>query len=308
MKIRYPHPLPQNGTIAITAPASPVDQSKLNRGVEYLNQCGYRVEVGKSCQQREHYVAGSDRSRAEELMRFFRNSDIDAILCARGGYGSMRILPYLDFQQIRQHAKLLIGFSDITALQWAIFQKSRLVTLSAGMAATDMGSDNVNSNFEQTFWEFINNGEATYDIEYSGSGDQKVYGTALPGTLSVGLRLLGTSYFPGKESYIPILEDVNEPAHKFEGHLWQLKMASFFDQVPAVLFGHITPSEFEEYDEVPSHRQIISYIFEDLTMPVITGLHYGHIPNKIPLPVGAPISLYLGTQSKLTVEDIFNRT
>ena len=119
---------------------------------------------------------------------------------------------------------------------------------------------------------------------------------------------MGSTFFPGDQDLIPVFEDVNEPTHKLEGHLLQLKMASFFNQVQAVLFGYITPAEREEYKEVPSYEDIISYAFEEYQIPVITGLSYGHIPQKIPLPVGAPISLYLGSDSQLIIQDIFNRS
>ncbi len=303
MKIKYPHPLPSNGVIAVTAPASPVNPDKLQRGVQYLNKLGYSVQVGNSCHQKKYYLAGSDHSRAEEFMEFIRNPEIDALFCARGGYGSMRLLPLLNFNQIRQQAKLLVGFSDITALQWAIWQKSRLVTVSAGMVATDMARDPINQDFEELFWQLLNEGTFSYSFDASPRNNRHIEGHLLPGTLSVGLRLLGSEYMPRDMPYIPILEDINEPSHKLEGHLLQLYRAGFFRQAPAVLFGHITPPEREEYDDPLPFDKIVSYVFGETETPVISGLPYGHIDHKIPLPVGAPISLYLGSESYLKSQD-----
>lgn len=308
MKTKYPHPLPPNGVIAVTAPASPVDSNKLQRGVQYLNKLGYNVEVGDSCHQKEYYLAGSDRLRAEEFMKFIRNPEIDALFCARGGYGSMRLLPLLNFSQIRKQAKLLVGFSDITALEWAIWQKSRLVTVSAGMVATDMAREPINQKFEELFWQLLKSGEFSHVFDYAVQNDRHLEGHLLPGTLSVGLRLLGSEFFPRGMPYIPLLEDINEPSHKLEGHLLQLFRAGFFQQAPALLIGQITPPGREEFDDPPPFEKIISYVFGETETPVISGLPYGHIDHKIPLPVGAPISLYLGSKSYIKTQDTLFRS
>ncbi len=308
MKNRYPSPLPKQGTIAVTAPASPVDKKKLNRGVQYLHNLGYRVITGETCRQKHYYVAGDDKSRAKEFMDFIEDDTIDAIFCARGGYGSMRILPLLDYQSIRKQAKLVVGFSDITALQWAIWQKSRLVTLSAGMVATDLARVPIDKTFENNFWQLVNEGTCTYTLSYDTHREQQLHGYLLPGTLSVGLRLLGSSYLPDQTDIIPLLEDVNEPTHKLEGHLLQFYRAGFLRNLPAIIFGHFTPPEREEYRDPPSHGEIIQYVFDESEMPVITGLSYGHIAQKFSLPVGASISLYLGSNSYITTEDSIYRS
>jgi len=298
--------LPRGGTIGVTAPASPVKEDQLNRGVSYLEKLGYRVHVGKTCYSKENYVAGDDHLRATELMNFIHDPDIDAIFCARGGYGTIRILDRLDYQEIRKARKLLVGFSDITALQWAIYAQTGLITVSGGMVATDMAELPVDEQFESCFWELMNNGIYSYDLSHGQEQQQEISGKGIAGTLSMGAKLLGTPYVPNLRDSILLLEDVQEPYHKIEGYLMQFVLSRAFKQLKAVLIGAFTKVEKNEYEEVPALNDIFHYIFDRVQVPVVTGVPYGHIPSKIPLPVGATLSLSLGPTSQLkTQESIF---
>lgn len=298
--------LPRSGTIGVTAPASPVKEDKLNRGVSYLEKLGYRVQVGKTCYSKETYVAGDDQLRASELMNFINDPGIDAIFCARGGYGTVRILDQLDYNQIKQARKLLVGFSDITALQWAIYTQTGLITVSGGMVATDMAEMPVNEQFKSCFWELMNKGTFSYNLSHQQEQQTEITGKGIAGTLSMGAKLSGTPYFPDLRDSILLLEDVQEPYHKIEGYLMQFLLSGAFKKLNAVLIGEFTKVEKNEYEEVPALNDIFHYIFDRVQVPVITGVPYGHIPYKIPLPVGATLSLSLGPTSQLkTQESIF---
>ncbi|MDG5766085.1 LD-carboxypeptidase [Balneolales bacterium ANBcel1] len=162
MKLR---PLPDNGVIGIIAPSSPVDESRLERGVTYFEQLGYRTHVTASCYKREHYLAGDAQTRAAELMELIRNPSIDAVFFARGGFGSAAMLPLLDYDTIRASRKLLAGFSDITALQWGIYAQCGYPTVSAGMPATDFGKLSIDPFFEEQFWKFMKTGRVSCRVE-----------------------------------------------------------------------------------------------------------------------------------------------
>lgn len=291
--------LPQNGTIAITAPASPVDQQKLERGINYLEKLGYRTKIGDSCSASDHYVAGSDESRAYEIMDFLDDPDVDAIFCARGGYGSMRLLKLLDFQLFLEQRKPFVGFSDITALQWAIYSQSGCPTISAGMVATDMASLPLNETFEEQFWQLLEHGTVNYQLDHEQEEAVETEGLCLAGTTSVGAKLLGTSYFPNPKNAILVLEDVDEQSHKIEGYLLQFNLARIFDKASAVILGTFRKANTEQYPDVPSLDDIFDRAFQGVRTPWIRNLPYGHIPEKIPLPIGAPVSLSLGSKSSL---------
>ena len=298
--------IPEHGVLGITSPATTPDADKLHRGVLYLESLGYRVDVGQSCYKSEYYVAGDDDSRADEFMDFIKNPSIDGIICSRGGYGSMRLLPLLDYEVIKKMRKPLIGFSDITALQWGIFARCGLPSISGGMAATDMANTPMNKQFEKAFWRYINTGTFSYSMDYHTDEQRKMNGICLPGTVSLISKLLGSPFFPDVEKSIPVLEDVDEPTHKIEAYLMHLRLSGFFDRSEAVLMGQFLKTEREPYSSVPSLTEVFETVFKGSRCPNFTGIRYGHIPDKIPFPVGAPVLLSLGTKSTIqSTESIF---
>ncbi len=290
--------LPKNGIIAVTSPSSPVVPERLERGVQYLEALGYRVEVAKSNYQTEAYFAGSIEDRAKELNDLFSDPKIDAIMCGRGGFGSMYLLPHLDYAAIKRSAKLFIGFSDITALQWGIWTKTGLPTLSAGMVATDMANEPINPDFESAFWDVVHSGKCSYNLPES-SNPVKIEGIALPGTLAVAAKMIGTEWFPNVDDAVLILEDVDEPLHKIDGYLGQFQLAGLLKQSAGVVLGTFTPVEKEPYPIVPSLDSVIDRIFAGINPPLARHTSYGHIKPKIAVPCGLPICVSLGKNSKM---------
>ncbi len=288
--------LPKNGVIAVTSPSSPVVPERLERGVRYLEGLGYRVEVARSNYQADAYFAGSIKERAQELNQLFSNPKIDAIICGRGGFGSMYLLPHLDYSSIKQSSKLFIGFSDITALQWGIWAMTGLPSLSAGMVATDMANEPINPDFESSFWEVVHSGKCNYELPASGE-NTFVQGPALPGTVAVAAKMIGTQWFPNLNGTVLVLEDVDEPVHKIDGYLGQFRMAGFLERSAGVVLGTFTPIEKEPYPDVPSLDAVIDRIFEGIQPPLARHITYGHIKSKIAVPCGLPICVSLGQKS-----------
>lgn len=302
-----PSALRPGGTIGVTAPASTPDPIKLERGVRYLESLGYRVIVGATCHTTEHYLAGSDEMRAAELMRFFSDPGLDAIFCARGGYGSMHTLERLDFSVIAYSRKLFVGFSDITALQWAIWHKTGLVSVSAGMPATDMAWDRLDGEFESGFWKLLETGQTVLPLPWKQEVAREHRGHCLPGTASVAAKLFGTPWFPDTHGAVLVLEDVDEPRHKMEGYLRQFQMAGCFRDAHAVILGAFTPSATEPYPIVPELDTVLDRVTAGSTGPVIRGVPYGHIRPKWSVPVGAEVAVSLGPASYLsTIGSIFS--
>jgi muramoyltetrapeptide carboxypeptidase len=291
--------LPQNGLIAITSPSSPVVAERLERGVRYLESLGYRVKIGKSNYSSDAYFAGSERDRAKELNDFFSDPDIDAIFCGRGGFGSMYMLPYLDFEQIKRSRKLFVGFSDITALQWGIWAKTGMPSVSAGMVATDMANEPIHPDFEQSFWEVLESGKCSIDLNKSYDHPKKVTAPALPGTLAVAAKLIGTPWFPSVDGTMLILEDVDEPMHKIDGYLGQFRLAGYLEKAAGVVLGTFNRVEKEPYPEVPQLENVIDRLFEGIQAPLAINTRYGHIKDKISIPLGLPICVSLGTSSSM---------
>ncbi len=284
-------PLPDKGTIGVVAPSSPVEQDRLDRGVAYLQKLGYRVVVGKSCYAKDTYLAGSDALRANDLMHMIDDDSIDAIFCARGGFGCLRILKMLDYELIAEKRKLIVGYSDITALHWAIYAQTGLPGISAGMVASDFGKESVDSYFEKWFWPLVRHGKMQISLPSADLQPKKTMGTALSGTISVASKLLGSEYFPRVSDPIYIFEDVEEPMHKLEGYFQQFVLSGAFDQCEGVVLGSFTPATKESYDEVPTQQEMFNRIFRGVRAPILTGLDYGHIPAKCAVPVGMPMEI-----------------
>jgi len=291
--------LPKNGTIAVTAPATTPDELALNNGIQYLESLGYRVEVGQTCSSQEHYLAGTDTLRSQELNRFFADPKIDAIFCARGGYGGMHLLDSLDYSMIRNHPKLLCGFSDITSLQWGIYAKTGVPGISGAMVATDFGDLPRDAGMEEQFWNLIESGVTQIPLDYSSIIERTYEGVLIAGTLAVAAKQMGSPYFPNLRDHILVLEDIDEPQHKIEGYLRQFLLAGAFDGVKLTLIGACTPPEKESYASVPDLDTIIDRVFTQHGHTCYKGIRYGHIKNKISLPVGSSISVSLGPASYL---------
>lgn len=296
-----PNRLPKNGTIAITSPASTPDAIQLERGIKYLESHGYRIIVGKSCEANEDYLAGSDDQRAAELMRFFTDDSVHAIFCSRGGYGGMHLLPRLNYSAMAKSRKLFCGFSDITALQWSIYAQCKMVTVSGGMVATDFGRDQIDPEFESNFWELIDGGSSRVKLNPTSGENRVIVGRILPGTLAVAAKQIGTTYFPTTQGHILIFEDIGEPDHKIEGYLRQFGLAGHLKGAKAVVLGEFTPPEksTDEFSDLPGLEKLTNRVASDFKTNFWSGIRYGHIKNKISLPLGLSFCLSLGNHSEL---------
>ncbi|RMD93620.1 MAG: LD-carboxypeptidase [Calditrichaeota bacterium] len=288
-----PERLQPGVTIGVVGPASPMIKSRLKKGLHYLEERGYRVKLGKHVFDEDGYFAGKDRDRAEDLNQMFRDPDIAAIFCTRGGYGSPRILPLIDYELIKKHPKILVGYSDITALQLAIFTKTRLITFSGPMVAVEMAKG-MEPLTEYYFWQLLKDPErkivitTKHGIKFLKPG--KVRGHLLGGCLSMVCSLLGTPYVPDFDNAILFLEDIGEEPYKIDRYLTQLKLAGILHRIGGLILG-----KFE--DCKPSSRtapsltleRIIEDITADLPIPVVTDFPYGHVDIKFTMPVGGKV-------------------
>ncbi|HBZ02134.1 MAG TPA: LD-carboxypeptidase, partial [candidate division Zixibacteria bacterium] len=138
-KLIKPKKLQTDSNIAVIAPAGPPKVERLQRGIERLKKHGYNIVVYPQARRRRGYLAGNDKMRAEALMDAFEDKSIDAIFAARGGYGCLRLLPYLDFKVIKKNPKPLVGYSDLTVLLLSIFKECGMVTFHGPMVSIDLG-------------------------------------------------------------------------------------------------------------------------------------------------------------------------
>lgn len=293
MTLRLPKPLRRGGTIGIVAPASPQrDPSRLARGIAYLEGLGYTVVCAKNLHAvHGSYLAGTDQQRADDLHAMFADKRVDAIFCARGGYGSARLLDLLDYRLIRRNPKILLGFSDITALQLALLRKTGLVTFSGVMPSVEM-ADGMRAETEEWFWRTMTStkplGTVRQPWPLTVLKNGSASGQLLAGNLSIITSLIGTPYMPSVKGAVLTVEDVAEETYRVDRMLNQLRLAGCLDALAATVFGQWSQGQQAPGRTTPTRNihEVLTEVADVSTGPVLSNLMYGHEPSKLTLPVG----------------------
>ncbi len=278
-------------TVGVIAPSGPVDPQRLEAGLSYLEKKGYEVRTGASVYSRMRYLAGSDASRASDLNRMLGDRDVRAIFAARGGYGSARLLDRVNYDLVPKDPKILVGFSDTTALQLALYARTGLVSYSGVVLCKDVRPDGMAWRTEARLWDALTKGRCSPIEGLRALRAGRAEGPLLGGCLSLVVSLVGTSYLPSLEGAVLFLEDVNEPAYRLDRMLLQLSLAGVFDRVGAVVFGQFEGCDTEANEE-GSPMDLFKAFAETVSCPVYTGLPYGHGRGRAVLPVGLPVCVH----------------
>lgn len=289
-----PRPLHKGDVVGVAAVSGPVNVSDLEKGLEFIEELGFRVELGRSVYKQQDYLAGSDTDRVDDLNKFISDSMIRGIFFARGGYGSMRIISDINYEAIRKDPKIMIGMSDLTALFMATFQRCAMITLAGPMPAVQIaaGLDPTSRDFliqslTQPLEHYQLLGKFSSELKTLRKGNAS--GILLGGCLSLLVSMLGTPYCPSFSDCVLLIEDVNEPPYRIDRMLTQLKLAGVFDQISGVVIGHFSGDDAENaYSTV--ERVVIDYT-EPSSIPVISHYPHGHALPNITLPVGASVKL-----------------
>jgi muramoyltetrapeptide carboxypeptidase len=286
-----PPALPPGGTIAVVAPSSPVDRERLAAGVAALERLGFRVRLGAHINDRYGHHAGSDTDRAADLNAAFADPEVDAIFCARGGSGSIRVLPHLDYEQIARHPKPFVAYSDVTSVQLALLKRAGLVSVFGPMVAPNW-SQGLSPVSRDALWRLLC--RPTPAGMLRDRADPRPYhvlrggvarGRCAGGTLALVVATLGTPYQIELAGRLFFFEDVNESPARIERYLAQLKQAGLLDDVTGFFIGTAP------YDEADRDRFLtLEQVYRDLLLPfdkpLVYGLPIGHEPSPIPIPMG----------------------
>lgn len=300
-----PGPLQQGSRLAALSPAGPVGRDEVERGIAILADMGLEVETTPNAFAEEEYLAGSDAQRLADLAQAFQDDSIDGVICTRGGYGSARLLPLIDFADLEQHPKPFIGFSDITALQNSLWQKLGWVTYSGPQVARGFGGK-LDAWSRERFREMlfgeawgvplpIPEGQALRPIS-SGRAE----GPLLGGNLAILASLCGTPFQPSFDSAIAVIEEIDEPTYRIDRMLTQLIQSGVFAGVNGVLLGsfrqHVKDEQFERSG---SAERILNDVLPEI--PILANAPYGHVETRWTLPIGAWTTLNTETAT-VTVE------
>jgi muramoyltetrapeptide carboxypeptidase len=295
--LRKPCALPVGGTIGLVAPASaPADESIYQSAIDNLTRLGYRVLEGPHLRKVDGFLAGGDKGRVADLHRFLRMKRVDALWCLRGGYGTARLLPFLDTALVRAAQKLLIGFSDITALQCG-FLAAGCGSIHGPTAASLLRDGEVSEYSRRHVVAAIQQDRMQRSIiaEYPHAETVEVVrkgevrGRLVGGNLAVLCSLLGTKWMPTLRNRILFLEDIGEPSYKLDRLLVQLSQSGALSGVLGVAVGLMHdcgPGRRQQATGNPGWRDIVEQHLAPLRVPLVVGLPFGHVTWNAALPVG----------------------
>ena len=289
-----PPRLKHGGNIRIVAPASAPNMVNLSKGVSLLKHLGYGITFGRNIKRlvQKAYLSAPDEERAAELMEAFTDDTVGAIFSACGGYGAMRILPYLDYDKIRDHPKVLVGYSDITALHLAINSLSGLVTFHGHMPSAD--AEEMRKPYYKDALEVLS-GNSRELVSSSG----RVVKYVVPGSaegLSMGTNfslvasLIGTKYMRDVEGKLLFLEDVGTTAWDIDRYFFRLKLAELLSKFGGFVFGDFT--DVPKIDNpMPPIEEIVEHYMEIAKKPSIYGMPFGHGEDQMLIPLNAKIKI-----------------
>ncbi|KKW68169.1 muramoyltetrapeptide carboxypeptidase [Lampropedia cohaerens] len=296
--------------IYVYSPSGAVqDKTAFHRGVRWLKKSGYHVTLDEAVLARATRFAGDHASRVAAVHRA-ADSGADLALISRGGYGINHLLPLLDYARIASaidRGTQFMGFSDFTALQMALYARTGRITWAGASLGVDFGAtpqpdeitlacfeDVLHGVGEGTGWR-IRKDCAPYD------GLEIAQATLWGGNLAVLTSLIGTPYFPAIKGGILFLEDVGEPPYRIERMLVQLEQAGVLAAQQAILLGHFTDARVIPHDRGFNLTKVVAALRQRVSVPVLTGLPFGHVSTKVCLPFGAEVSLRVGAREAMLI-------
>ncbi|PSS56866.1 LD-carboxypeptidase [Pseudomonas sp. BBP2017] len=299
-----PKALPGNGRIAIIAPAGPAPLDTL-KAIQWFEARGYQCRIYSGVTETKGYLAGDDACRLADLHAAFAATDVDAIICLRGGYGSMRLLEGLDYALLRNHPKPLVGYSDITALHSAIARNVGFVSFHGAMLKSELLANKQAPTVASLFELLAGRLRCGDVLEHPSSPPLSTIvpgaasGRLMGGNLAMLCATLSTPAELDCRGGILFIEDVNEPLYRIDRLLTQLRLAGKFEGLRGVLVGDFAGLTLQAL------TPLLRELFEPLQIPVLAGWRSGHCDPNITLPLGAQVYLDADSKCLRLEQDLF---
>jgi len=278
-----PRPLPPGGVVGLAAPAGPVDPDRLAAGCAWLEDAGFTVVHRDDLLSRRGYLAGDDERRAKELADLVKDADVDAILCARGGYGCHRVVSRLDPEAFRAARKPLAGFSDVTTLLLWQLRCAGLAGFHAPMPAQTRSRE---CDREALVRLLCGEPPDRPAMQGTPAGGGHGEGRLVGGNLTVLAASLGCPWEPDLAGAILMLEDVAERPYRLDRALAQLAAAGKLERLAGVGVGSFEACDDARYP-APTACEVLEEALRPLGVPLVLDLPFGHGECNIPWPVGA---------------------
>lgn len=303
-KLITPDVLKSGDQVGLITPGFRVDEEGMERALKQIESLGLKPILGKNANKAFGYLAGTDAERAADVMDMFRNPAIKGIWCIRGGYGCARILDLLDYKVIRKHPKVLMGYSDITALHLALYEKAGLTSFHGPVASSEWTPYALSHIQSQLFGSDQTAHVITVNPEQREDEDEaftpynifpgNATGSLIGGNLSLLASLVGTPYLPSFKGKIVFIEDVGERPYRIDRMMVQMLQGSDLRQAAGIALGCFV--DCKNRPDTPSEatfsiHQVFEQLLKPLKIPTCYGLSIGHFDGQCTVPVGKAVQL-----------------
>ena len=284
---KFPPTIAPSQKIQVIAPSGALREwERFEQGVKIWRDRGYEMIIPEDLSQPWGYLAGTDEQRCQQFMNAWNDPDSVAIACARGGYGSMRLMEKLNWSQLSDRPKWLIGFSDITALLWGLAKHKGIGGLHAPVLTT-LGNEPARS--QQQLFDWLEGKVNAITLSGEGWGNGKTQGILLPANLTLATHIIGTDICPDLENVILAIEDVSEAPYRVDRMLTHWRWSGHLQKLKGIAIGRFSQSEVS----TPSFTmaEVWRDRLSDLGIPIVINLPFGHDGENAPLPVGCFVEL-----------------
>ncbi|WCK55569.1 LD-carboxypeptidase [Aneurinibacillus sp. Ricciae_BoGa-3] len=289
-----PAALKRGDTVGVVAPAGWPDREKARKAESFFTELGLHVQFGQSLDRKRGYLAGTDQERADELHRMFADKHIRAIFCACGGYGTARVADRLNYDLIAVNPKIFWGYSDITFLHTAIYQKTGLVTFHGPMLASDLAND-ISGPTRDGFRQLFEPQKRTYSDQtgrpFTVLVEGAVSGMLVGGNLTLIVSTLGTPYEIDTKGKLLLIEDVDEEPYRVDRMLNQLRLAGKLRDAAGIILGDFCNCAPSRRGESLTLEQVFADHIVSVGKPTVMGLNIGHCSPHFSVPLGVHAAL-----------------
>ncbi|MFM7600766.1 MAG: LD-carboxypeptidase [Pseudanabaena sp.] len=280
--IQFPSIIKPSQKVGVIAPSGALREwERFEQGLKVWRDRGYELLIPEHLSQSWGYLAGTDEERCQQLIEAWNDPDSVAIACARGGYGSMRLLEKIDWQKLSDHPKWLIGFSDITALLWGFAKHKGIGGLHAPVITT-LGNEPARS--QQQLFDWLEGKVNAITLEGEGWKNGQATSVLLPANLTLATHIIGTNICPDLENVILAIEDVSEVPYRVDRMLTHWRWSGHLQKLKGMAIGRFSQAEVS----TPSFtmEEVWRDRLTDLGIPIVMNLPFGHDGENAPLPVG----------------------
>ncbi len=289
-------------TIAVVAPSGyAADPAAFQRGLDRLRSLGHTVKDFSAASGKHQRFAASDADRIAQIHAAARDTEVELVIALRGGYGLSRLLPDIDFGLIAASGQRWVGHSDFTALQLGLLASTGAPSFAGPMICDDFSRADISEFTHHHFWACLSSASHRFEVTADGNPALSAEGTLWGGNLAMLCHLAGTPWMPQVDGGILFVEDINEHPYRIERMLLQLAHAGVLARQQALVLGDFSAYKLTDYDNGYDFQTMVAYLRERLGLPVLQGLPFGHVKDKVTLAIGAECRVESG-EGRFSVE------